>query len=131
MQDNIKYGLIVFGIIFLLLVLTKLPGYSANHGEVITVDQLKLIGDEAKRMFYISKQDQNPLLSVLHATMALSKLNILMKLGPLHRISQKLDTDINILKSDIISYQRQKIQEINALCPSLSLSDDSEIDWFV
>ena len=129
MDDSIKYSLIVFAVILFLLVLSKLPGLSVSRGEKVTVDQIRAIGDEARRLFYISKQDQNPLLSLLHATIALSKLHTLKMVGPSHRISKKLDIDIDALKEEISSYHRKKIQEINTRCPTLSLMDDG-IDWF-
>jgi len=130
MQDCIKYGLIVFGAILSLLVLSKLPGLSVSRGEKVTVEQIRTIGDEARRLFYIAKQDQNLLLSLLHATIALSKLQTLKIVGPSHRISKKLDMDIDLLKEELSSFHRRKIQEINTKCPSMSLMDDG-IDWFL
>jgi hypothetical protein len=130
MQDSFKYGLVVFAIFLGLIFLSQLPNYSATRGEKITHEQLKLLGDEAKRMAYVAKQDRNPFLSVLHGTIALTKIQTLKNLGPSHRISQKLDMNIDTLREDILAHQRLKTQEINSIYPSVSLFD-VEIDWFV
>lgn len=129
MQDTLKYALIVFVALVGLLILSKLPSLSASRGEKITVDQIRLIGDDVKRLSYMSKQDQNPLLALMHATIALSKLQTLKILGPAHRISKKLDMDVDALKEEILVTHRAKIQEINTKCPSLKLLEDG-VDWF-
>ena len=129
MQDHIKYALLVFFSLAGLLLLSRMPTMSATRGEKITADQIRLIGDDVKRLYYMSKQDQNPLLAVLHATIALSKLQTLKIIGPANRISKKLDLDVDALKEEILATHRQKIQEINTKCPSLKLLDDG-VDWF-
>ena len=129
MEDCVKYGLIVFVIILSLLVLSKLPGLSVTRGEKVTIEQIRALGEEAKRLYYMAKQDQNPILSLMHATIALSKLHTLKIVGPIDRISKKVDINIDALKEEIVTFHRVKIQEINKKCPSLSLVG-YEIDCF-
>jgi len=133
MENYLKYGLIVLAVIVILLILSKLPGYSVSRGEMVNLTQLQALGDEAKRMFALARQDQNPLLALLHSTRAMSKVHTLRLLGPPHRTAKKLDLDLNALKSEISLFQKQKINEINVMCPSLSLTDSDSVDadWFV
>ena len=133
MENDFKYSLIVLGVIIILLLLSKLPGHSIHRGERVELTQLQALGDEAKRMFVMARQDQNPLLALLHSTRAMSKVHTLRLLGPPHRLAKKLDLDLNALKSEISLFQTQKINEINATCPLLSLTDSDSVDsdWFV
>lgn len=133
MKDFLKYGLIVLGVIVILLFLSKLPTYVADKGERVNLSQLQSIGDEAQRLLSLAKQDQNPLLGLLHITTAMSKLHTLRSMGPAHRVSKKLDIDLVGLHTELVHFQKQKINEINATCPSLSLSDSGsiDVDWLV
>jgi hypothetical protein len=133
MKDFLKYGLIVLGVIVILLFLSKLPTYVANKGERINITQLQTLGDEAQRLLSLARQDQNPLLCVMHITTAMCKLHTLRLLGPPHRVSKKLDIDLVGLRAELVNLQKQKINEINATCPSLSLADSGsiDVDWLV
>jgi hypothetical protein len=129
MNDVQKYALYVFGVVVGLILLTKLPSMRARRSEVVNMTQFQLVVADIKRLFSLARQDRNALLSVMHTTAALSKLNCLLQLDSSRSLAKKLDIDFESLRLSIQNLQQDKMHEINKQCPALAL--DHELDWSV
>ena len=84
--------------------------------------------DETQKLLFLAKQDQNPLVSLLHSTAAMSKLHTLRSMGPLNRISKRLDIDLGELSAELIETQRVKSRLINETCPGLFIMTSGAYD---
>ena len=133
MDDSIKYALVVAAVIFILLVVSRLPGCTNRQGERASLQQLQATGASVKRLFDIAKQDSNPLVSMLHINSALSVLHTLRQLYPGQKLSKKLDVDLDGLRLDMKKFEEQKSSELSASCPAFSLDHGSsaELEWLV
>lgn len=129
MNENLKYTLITLGVIIGLLFLTKLPGIKSKRSETIEIAKFEALLKDVKRLWNLAKQDQNKMLSVIHATSALSKLNAIVELDASRQLTKKLDVDFEMLRLAIQKLQQEKLNDINRICPGLAL--DHELDWTV
>jgi hypothetical protein len=133
MGDNWKYSLIVASVIFILIVLSKLPSSSNSQGEHVSLQHLQNTGASAKRLFDVAKQDRNPLVALLHTNSALSILHTLCQLYPSHQLTKKLDVNLEGLRLEMKKFKEQKTSEVTASCPAFSSDHGSsvDLDWFV
>ena len=129
MNADLKYALIVFGVIIFLLLLTKLPGLKNKRPENVSLAQFQIIVSDVKKLYNLAKQDSNLLLAVLHTTSALSKLSAIQQLDTSRQLSKKLDVDFENLRMEISKLQQNKLHDINLMCPGLAL--DYELDWTI
>lgn len=129
MEAQLKYALIVFGVLVFLILLSKIPSIKNKRAENIPVAQFQALVSEVKKLWNLGKQDKNLLLSVMHTTSALSKLSTIQQLDASRQLAKKLDLDFEALRLEIQKLQQNKLHEINTMCPGLAL--DYELDWTV
>ena len=103
MNGYTKYALATFAGLLLLIILTRVGNPSDTF---ILPDQLARLATQAKQLYFLAKQDQNPLMSLVHLCMAVSKMD-----------SLALANDCKVL-------QRELTREINQLAPKMALPDD-------
>ena len=129
MDADLKYALIVFGVIVFFLLLTKLPSLKNKRPENVSLAQFQGIISDIKKLYNLAKQDRNVLLAVMHTTSALSKLSAIQQLDSSRQLAKKLDLDFENLRIEIQKLQQNKLHEINTMFPRLAL--DYELDWTI
>ena len=78
----------------------------------VSQQQIRTLVAEVETLMNKSKQDQNPIYSLIHLTGALCKVQMLQLFGP--KIEKQFKFDINDAKSQIKALQATKIQEIQS-----------------
>lgn len=132
MQPRLKYSFIIIGVIVGIICLSKLPSFGINSGGYSSITQWQAIMDEIQKLLFLAQQDQNPLVSLLHSTAAMSKLHTLRSMGPSNRISKILDVSLVDMHAELAGLQRERSRVINETCPGLFImtSGAYDIDLF-
>lgn len=124
MNLDTKYALATFVVILLLLILTRWTGRDPKPTSTAeNTDQLSKLARQAKQFYFLAKQDQNPLMSLVHLCMAVSKLDSLANLATTDQIRLKHDVDVMKLTNDCRELQDELTQEINQLAPKMKLPE--------
>jgi hypothetical protein len=95
--------------------MAKIPQYTTDKDSSkmhISQQQLRTLVGEVESLMNKSKQDQNPIYSLIHLTGALCKVQMLQLFGP--KVEKQFKFDINDAKSQIKALQTTKIQEIQS-----------------
>jgi hypothetical protein len=82
---------------------------------------LAQLASDAKQVYFLAKQDQNPLMSLVHLCTSVAKLNCLTSTAPEDDIFRLYDLDAGQLRKNHRELQKDLTHELNTLCPSLSL----------
>lgn len=133
MQAAAIYGCIILVVFLFIVCMSKLPMYYKHRELMVDPIQLKTIGGDARRMFHLAKQDHNPFVALMLATIALGKLHTLRQMGPNYQVSDRLDLDLNEFQADVSTFIQQKLDDIATMCPNLPVRgvDVGGVDWFV
>jgi hypothetical protein len=121
MNGYTKYALATFAGLLLLIILTRVGNPSDTF---ILPDQLARLATQAKQLYFLAKQDQNPLMSLVHLCMAVSKMDSLAHIATTDQIRIKYNVDFVKLANDCKVLQRELTREINQLAPKMALPDD-------
>ena len=78
---------------------------------------------QSKQYYFMAKQDQNPIISLMHLCMSVSKLDTLSNLISDVRANSDYNIDIKNLKMEMKTLQSDLVQEINLLTPKMSIPD--------
>lgn len=127
MDEFLKWALIVLGVLVVLVLIMKLPNLRARTNEVVSIEALRKIAGDVRKLLQASKQDSNALLGLLHATSGLAILATLNRVDVSRRLGKKLDLNFEALRQDLNNVQREKLREINDYCPDLRL--DENVEW--
>lgn len=130
MDAQTKYALVTFGVLCLLIVLTK---WSEKKTGKTSVQHNKQVEDiatflqntvtQSKQYYFMAKQDQNPIISLIHLCMSVSKLDTLSNLISDVRANSDYNIDIKKFKLEMKTLQTELVQEINLLTPKMSVPD--------
>ena len=133
MDAQTKYALVTFGVLCLLIVLTKWSGKKTSKTSVPHNKDSKQLEDiatflqntvtQSKQYYFMAKQDQNPIISLMHLCMSVSKLDTLSNLISDVRANSDYNIDIKNLKMEMKTLQSELVQEINLLTPKMSIPD--------
>lgn len=101
-------------IVLVIVLMSKIPQYTKKDSSKMHVSQqqIRTLVAEVETLMNKSKQDQNPIYSLIHLTGALCKVQMLQLFGP--KIEKQFKFDINDAKSQIKALQATKIQEIQS-----------------
>jgi|688.fasta_scaffold1744538_1 hypothetical protein len=131
MDAQTKYALVTFGVLCLLIVLTKWSGKKTskleNNKDSKQVEDiatfLQNTVTQSKQYYFMAKQDQNPIISLIHLCMSVSKLDTLSNLISDVRANTDYNIDIKKFKLEMKTLQSELVQEINLLTPKMSIPD--------
>lgn len=112
-----RSALIVVGVVFLISILSKWTESSTPHYSNRFQKQIKGILEQASRWHVLSKQDSNPVLSVVHADYALAYANLLRQMVSEDDLSRLTDTNISEFVYLLEEDQKKAIQGISDQCP--------------
>lgn len=102
-------------VVLVIVLMAKIPQYNTDKDSSkmhISQQQLRTLVGEVESLMNKSKQDQNPIYSLIHLTGALCKVQMLQLFGP--KVEKQFKFDINDAKSQIKALQTTKIQEIQS-----------------
>lgn len=102
-------------VVLVIVLMAKIPQYTTDKDSSkmhISQQQLRTLVGEVESLMNKSKQDQNPIYSLIHLTGALCKVQMLQLFGP--KVEKQFKFDINDAKSQIKTLQTKKIQEIQS-----------------
>jgi hypothetical protein len=133
MDAQTKYALVTFGVLCLLIVLTKWSGKKTSKTSVQHTKDSKQLEDmttflqntvtQSKQYYFMAKQDQNPMISLIHLCMSASKLDTLSNLISDARANSEYNINIKQFKMEIKTLQTELVEEINLLTPKMSIPD--------
>ena len=118
-SSSFKYAAVVFIVIIFLFVITKIPGPTANRGVPSSPESSNVLAQETRHLLALSRQDNNPLMGLVHATMASSRLHALRLFARLGSTGSGTQQDFDSLREQIIEVQQMKLKEIGRTCPIL------------
>ena len=124
MNIETKCTLGIFLIILILLVLTGNTGKGPTPLQKptpILTEHLSKLARQAKHFYFLAKQDQNPLMSLVHLCMAVSKLDSLTNQATTDQIRLQYNIDVMKLSTELKELQQELTQEINQLAPKMAL----------
>ena len=110
------------GVVSLVLVLVILSKWTASGRPVYNKrfeKQLKSILEQASRWHVTSKQDSNPLISLIHADYAVANANLLRSLAPEEDIQKLTGTNITEFLYLLEEDQKKAVQSVADQCPSV------------
>lgn len=116
-NNYFKSALIVIGIIFVISILSKWTESSTPNYTNRFQKQIKSILEQASRWHVLSKQDSNPVLSIVHADYALAYVNILRQMLSEEDLARLTDTNISEFIYLLEEDQKKAIQHISDQCP--------------
>jgi hypothetical protein len=133
MDTEVKYALVVAGIIVVLVILSKFTfrrtcsDFPEERHQ--NKKQYQKLVDEAKHWHETAKQDSNILMALVHATTALSKLNTLSGLSTVVKASKEIDG----LKRKIQAYHNKVIAGFEDAAPEIALpvGTQCDLDWYI
>lgn len=95
-------------------------------------DKYKQIAGQSKHWIYAAKQDVQPLLGLLHATIGLSKVQTLLSVGTAEKMSKLAGMDLLALQKAATEVQQNMLAQIGSICPALKLTDsDVDLNLFI
>ena len=114
-----KVSVIVVGIILVVILLARWtqsgrPSYNPRFEK-----ELKGLSEQASRWHVMSKQDSNPLISLMHADYAVAYGNILQSLAPEEDIQRITGTKISEFNYLLNEDQKAAVQRVSDVCSSL------------
>ena len=112
---SIKIVAIGAVVVLVIVLMAKIPQYTTDKDSSkmhVSQQQLRTLVGEVESLMNKSKQDQNPIYSLIHLTGALCKVQMLQMFGP--KVEKQFKFDINDAKSQIKTLQNIKIQEIQS-----------------
>jgi len=125
--------LTAIGVVVVLILITS-KGFR-NHGDssALQLEKYKQIAGQAKHWLYAARQDKHPLVGLVHASIAASKIQSLILLCPSKQLEKVLQIDIVNLQKTASELQQSKLAQIKIACPTLELqnTDDVSVDWFI
>lgn len=117
MDSFVKIVLLSLLVCLVLMVLAKLPGEKPQTSKFcLSRSQLNTLVSEIKSLMEVSKQDQNPVYSLLHINAALCKLQLLSQFGP--QVEKIYQFDMNQAKSTLQGAQEVKIKQVQYYKPA-------------
>ena len=76
---------------------------------------------QVKYWLYAAQQDSHPLLALLHATIASSKLQTVCLMISATEIQRLLKIDVGPMRESIIAVQQKAMTQMGIVCPALDL----------
>lgn len=123
MKAETKYSLIIFAVLFVVVLMTKWSGPTKPKTGPSDPGAEKFASD-AKQYHFMAKQDQNPILSLLHLCVAATSLKNLTTVVPSDRIALQHNVDMMSMKSEFKTLQTEIVREINTVCPKMTIPEN-------
>lgn len=123
MKTEIKHNLAIFALIAMILCIESLMGKNPPSRVSDNKPHVMTIANQTKQLFFLSKQDQNPLISLVHLCKASAKLDCLTTLVPYSTIRELYNVDIDKMRAGIHDLQKEIVQELKITCPKIPMSD--------
>lgn len=116
---QIKWALIVTGIVILVAGMSKWSGHNGPRYSRGFMQQVENLVNQATKWHLTAKQDQNPMVAMMHADFALAYITAARKLLPDHDIERITSVKVAELQTFLESDQQQAMERILYTCPYL------------
>lgn len=114
----------MFIILVIIIVILLLYMHNEQHDDSFKKNTIKTLVRQASRWSIASKQDQSPLISVLHANYGAGYLWALFDIATADEIHRYANIDVLKFRNDITKIQDSATQNLTKVCPHFFEDND-------
>lgn len=115
MNLQTKYALITFTIILIIIMLSKFTGKTKKSNIIGSSSvNLRTVADKTNKYWNLAKQDQNPIISLIHVTLASGSLDTLTSFMSHDALEKDYSIDVMDMRKKMTKLNKEIMAEINS-----------------